>query len=252
MDAPSILRSRFVTSARAALRWTLPGWRWTRTSRLVLSALGCALIGLSVLAIDLETSRWMRDRPLGEGAAKLFSLCEAFSHGAGAAMILIAVAVLDRSSRRKLPRAGAIALSAGLLANLVKLLVARWRPRAFDGDGTVWDTFHGWLPFLGNNDGVRWGSQLQSFPSAHAATGFGLAIALSWLYPQGRLLFYFLATLAALERVDAGFHYLSEVWFGAALGCLSGAIFFGDHPLPRLMTWWEKKAAVAAGEQSSL
>jgi membrane-associated phospholipid phosphatase len=210
--------------------------------RLSLFALACCLAGAALLPVDLVASTWMRSHPAGDGAAKLFEIGELFAHGAGAALLLIAAALLDPASRRRLPRVAAIAFGAGLAANIGKLAIARWRPRAFPGDGSVAETFQNWLPWLGGASGeesVRWGSHLQSFPSSHTATGIGLALALAWLYPRGRWLFFALAALAALQRVDGGAHYPSDVCFGAAIGFAAAAILLGDNRLSRRFAQFE-------------
>jgi membrane-associated phospholipid phosphatase len=201
------------------------------------AALFC-LAGLAMLSIDLPASKFLRSRPAGDGAVKLLTISETFSHGVGVALILLAAAVLDRPSRRRLPRAAAIAYGAGLFANLGKLCLARWRPKSYSGGGSVWETFGDWLPWVASG-GDGWGRQLQSFPSAHAAIGCGLAIALSWLYPRGRWLFAGFALLGALQRLDAGAHYPSDVCFGAAIGCLAGAVLLGENRLSRIFTRWE-------------
>jgi len=78
----------------------------------------------------------------------------------------------------------------------------------------VEDTFAGLMTWL--TDGLD--RSLQSFPSAHTATAFGLAIGLVRIYPRARWLFFCLATLAAVQRLEAGAHFLSDVCAGAALG----------------------------------
>ena len=57
------------------------------------------------------------------------------------------------------------------------------------------------------------------FPSAHAATAVGLAIALGVLYPRGRWLFIAFAFLAGLQRIEAQAHFASDVLAGAAVAC---------------------------------
>jgi undecaprenyl-diphosphatase len=67
-------------------------------------------------------------------------------------------------------------------------------------------------------------SKMQAFPSAHTATAFGLAIGLTWLYPRGRWLFATFAVLVACQRIQSGAHFLSDTFFGAALGCVVAAV----------------------------
>jgi membrane-associated phospholipid phosphatase len=111
-----------------------------------------------------------------------------------------------------------VAWGAGLVADVLKMLVTRVRPYRFDFQGDVWSTFGEWLPIFGG------GSRGQSFPSAHVATAMAFAIVLGALYPAGRRVFLVLTVLVACQRVESGFHYLSDVLVGAAVGLVVGVI----------------------------
>jgi membrane-associated phospholipid phosphatase len=147
-------------------------------------------------------------------------LAEVFAHGIGVAYILAVVACLDRSWP-KILRIGSCALASGMLANVVKFMIARQRPSVADLSGSSGSSFLGWLPaFHPERFDDAFDYAIQSFPSAHSATAFGLAIGLSGAYPQGRSLFFFFAVLAGLQRILAGAHFPSDVLVGAALACL--------------------------------
>ena len=87
-----------------------------------------------------------------------------------------------------------------MAADLAKLSIQRLRPREFNYQGGVFDTF-GPLWNVGHGHGS------QSFPSAHVASAVGLAVALCWLYPRGRALFVGLALLACLQRMKENVAY---------------------------------------------
>jgi len=198
------------------------------TRRATAYRLGAVLLlcGCAALAIDLPVAQAVLAEKQGRAAAvhipgdlrKAVNLCEAFAHGAGAALILLAVLVVDRGRRRRLPRMIAATTVAGLAGNLLKLLVHRTRPEASDLGGDVWQTFVGWLPMSGA------GHAGQSFPSGHAATAAGLALALSWRWPHGRWLFACYAVLASAQRVLTGAHFVSDVLIGAGVGLLVGSL----------------------------
>jgi membrane-associated phospholipid phosphatase len=114
---------------------------------------------------------------------------------------------------------GAISLGAGLTATVVKLLIPRFRPRHFDFTLPIWQTFQAAFDFPERTGAV------ESFPSGHTATACGLAIGLSWLWPEARVVFWTLAVLVAAQRVVAGAHFLSDVLAAAALSCFVGAAF---------------------------
>lgn len=197
---------RGLPTLKAAAEGSLaPWWRWPAIF---------TIVGIAALAIDLPVSYWCRaDMPPRE-LQKLVILCEIFGHGFGAVILVIGLAVLDPARRKFSVRVLTAALGSGLLANVLKLVVARTRPHGFDYSLTVWDTIHQWFPPLDAP------ANLRSFPSSHTATAIGLAIAFSWLYPRGRWLFACLTVMVALQRINGTAHYLSDTLFGAALGSL--------------------------------
>ncbi len=187
--------------------------RYRRLARLV----PLLLAGLALLALplDLPFTRFATGGNLPKTIEKLIRLSEAFSHGYGVLVILLAVFFLDRAHRSVIPRLAAGTALGGMLANTCKLLLERTRPRRFDLHGSVTDSFGTWFP-LGALPATQ-----ESFPSAHAATGAALAVMLTWRYPQGRPFFVGLAIVSGLQRVFAAAHFPSDVLFGAALGCLA-------------------------------
>jgi len=184
---------------------------WKRWGPLLVPLL---LVGAAcaALAVDCPLSRWFVEQNCPGSLARLFAIGEPFGNAFGVLMIVLAIWTLDPARRWGIGRLLAMSLGAGLAADVVKMLIARVRPNNFNFQGTVGDTFGQWLPFLGA------GSIGQSFPSAHVATGVGLAFALAWLYPRGRWLFGAMAVLVACHRVAAGAHYLSDTFCGAAIG----------------------------------
>lgn len=179
--------------------------------------------GALALTVDLPVSRFLHAGRLPGLVDQLVECGEVFGHAIGVLFILVTVAVLDPRRRPVLARIAACSWGAGLVADLVKMGIARTRPHRFDLSTTdVLATFDRWLPLWTSGHGDR------SFPSAHTATAFGLAIGLAAILPRGRKLFLVFASLCALQRVQSGAHYLSDVCVGAAVGwtwaacCLDG------------------------------
>jgi membrane-associated phospholipid phosphatase len=177
---------------------------------------------------------------------RFLNFSEVFGHGMGVATILLAAAVLDPALgmplharlrwatigpvrlpvSRDFLRMVATAFAGGIMANVVKAtLFDRVRPRAADltAAASAFSTFGDSLAAA-----IRSHSDLNSFPSGHAATAAGLAAALSWRYPRGRWLFVFLAMAAAAQRVASSAHYPSDVLFGASLGLACAAAVLGS------------------------
>lgn len=164
-----------------------------------------------------------------------FDTFEFLGHGRGVILVLLILHQLDPARRWAIARVAACAIAAGGAANLLKLVIARSRPYELPLDfaGSVWDTFGRWLPMFSDQSGQ------QSFPSAHTAAAAGLAVALTWLYPQGRWLFAFLAVLVGCQRIVSRAHFPSDVLIGAAAGCLAAMFFLYLGKLPGLFDRWE-------------
>ena len=172
---------------------------------------------LVALSIDFPISRWFAAGHCPGFLRECLELVEPFGNGLGVIVIVAAVAMLDPFRRAAVPRIMAASLGAGLMADIVKLMIVRTRPCHFTFQGDVWDTFGGFFPL------VSAGSGGQSFPSAHTATAVGLAAVLIRFYPRGRGLFVCLAVLVACQRIQGGAHYPSDTFAGAAVGCLVAA-----------------------------
>jgi membrane-associated phospholipid phosphatase len=199
--------------------------------------LGLVCAAVAALAVDLPIAQTVRSwerSPLLSGGLRFFDMFESFGYGLGVIVLVLAIHQLDPDRRWAIPRVLACAFGAGILADVLKLVIFRVRPHSGGLDGTVWSTFGEWFPLLGI------GSSGQSFPSAHTATAVGFAAALIWLYPQGRLLFSTLAVLVGCQRIACGAHYLSDVLIGAAAGCLTAQALLTLGRLPR---WFERLEA---------
>ena len=177
---------------------------------------------------DISLSKSLAADRLRGDARKSIALCEFFAHGFGVALILLTIFVLFRSVRTKIPRVALCAIVSGCTANLLKGLVARARPNRASFPDSIQDTFLGWFPAAGFYDET--GYAVQSFPSAHTATAFGLAMGLAWLVPRGKWLFFSFAILAALQRIVFSIA-LAQRYFGwSGVGDRD----LGDDPLQPL------------------
>jgi membrane-associated phospholipid phosphatase len=173
------------------------------------------------LLVDLPVAQFCLEGGVPGEIHRLLTWSEVVAHGSGVAVVALAIWILDPANRRRIPRLLAAAYGAGLVVDVFKLGIARYRPKQFDFEQGIGASFAGWLPVVNPIDGFRaLDSRLQSFPSGHAAVAVALAFGLSRIYPHGRALFGLLALLAAAQRVEAGAHYLSDTLAGAAVGAL--------------------------------
>lgn len=197
--------------------------------RLYLLALGLALLVIPTLLLDLPLARFFHAvHHQGPGDLhKAVSLFEAFGHGIGTVVIVAAVVVLDRRQRWQCPRLIACTFGAGIVNLVVKVLVGRSRPHMFSDaefPPAVHQTFGGMMTLSTGDWSAALDRGMQSFPSGHSAMAAGLAVGLSWLYPQGRYFFAALAALTMLQRVESGAHFPSDTLAGAAIGVAMAAV----------------------------
>lgn len=98
----------------------------------------------------------------------------------------------------------------GLLTQILKHSLSRPRPRIMDT--TPWDI----RPTLE--------SGLDSFPSGHTSGSFSVATVLAFYFPNGRVLWFGLASFIALCRVIKGSHFPTDILGGLLLGVGSGLV----------------------------
>lgn len=111
-----------------------------------------------------------------------------------------------KGGRRAAFLAGSITL-AGILGELLKLIVRRERPGTHDGA-------YGFRAFSDH----LFSSRNFGMPSSHAVIAFSGAAALSILFPEATGVWYALAIGCGITRILAGAHFLSDVVAGAAIG----------------------------------
>jgi len=95
---------------------------------------------------------------------------------------------------------------AGLIANLLKSILGRARPKLFDTMGQFEFKLFAFDP------------DYASIPSGHATTIFAFATVIALLWPRGRVLLYTAAAWIAASRVLIGAHYFTDAVLGATLG----------------------------------
>ncbi|MEO1534046.1 MAG: phosphatase PAP2 family protein [Planctomycetota bacterium] len=101
---------------------------------------------------------------------------------------------------------------AGILAEIMKLIVARERP--ITGASIDYQGYVHHIPLI---DPLFLGQGNLGFPSSHAAVAFGAAITLARLIPGTLPVMIFLALGCGWTRMLMGAHFLTDVAGGAAL-----------------------------------
>jgi membrane-associated phospholipid phosphatase len=204
--------------------------------------LAALMIPLTFAAMpwDMEIARYLLKNDVPSLLRATLTISEIMAHGIGTIIILFAVGLLIPGGYRLVPRLGLSALGAGLLANLGKLMVIRVRPELITKKMTVQDTFLGWFPIL-EEGGLAMDRTMRSFPSGHTAAAVGLTVILVCFFPRGRWLFLVMGIFAAMQRVEADAHFLSDTFAGAAIGFLVAGLCLEPRlPLPKLFSRWER------------
>jgi membrane-associated phospholipid phosphatase len=99
--------------------------------------------------------------------------------------------------------------ASGLVALTIKAIFGRFRPVLYFTEG-----LYGFNFFHPSED-------MNSFPSGHAATALSLAFALSRLFPQYRIPFFFIGLTIAISRTITTAHFLSDTVAGAWIGIVT-------------------------------
>lgn len=127
-----------------------------------------------------------------------------------------------RSGRDNLARwaflLGVTVAASGGIANLIKVICARWRPMAFiEGDeyGFVW---------------FATGSVRASFPSGHSTTAGAAVLVLALWFPRWRWVAFAWGLAIALSRIVLSMHFATDVIAGLTLGALT--------VIATLAIWW--------------
>jgi membrane-associated phospholipid phosphatase len=189
---------------------------------------GAALIAMGALLILLQLDGWLvavlqsLPRVVSQGVDRL----EPFGHGFGTSVVIVTATLIAGLSWRQVSLLALASFGSGMTANLLKLLVIRRRPGALL-PGAVPEMPR--FSFVSDASLPEFServvsSSLQSFPSAHTAAAFGLAVGLGVLFPQGRRWWLLLAAGCGLQRVMASRHFPSDVLVGAGIGLIAGAV----------------------------
>jgi undecaprenyl-diphosphatase len=158
--------------------------------------------------VDFALLNWLRapSAPWLDAAMTWISA----SGGAGIVwLVLAAVAFIrprDRAAAWRVLLTIALAYSA--VDGVAKPFVARPRPALVNANPTALAPKRALPPV----------PRTYSFPSGHATSTFGAAVAVSRMWPQTRVVWWVLAILIGYSRIYLGHHYPLDVVGGAVLG----------------------------------
>lgn len=200
---------------------------WLRKTASI-TALGCSCIALVISFLglsqfDLPIVRYVRSVTIHLPWNQLSIPWMAFTSdagdwiGEGTHLVSVSVGILAIGwffSKATLKAGGIQTLLAhglaALIVNGLKHLIGRPRPKfAHSGEWQL---------------APSWASGLDSFPSGHSAASFAVATVLAKRFPAVGLLCLGIAAFVALSRILRGSHFPTDVFGGAVVGVISGAI----------------------------
>ena len=176
--------------------------------------------------------KWLNPKGLPGDVERTLQSFKEFGQPVAIIVAFLLIFTLDKPRRRMLLRLLLCVLLPSVLVWSAKLVVHRLRPHRVD----EYSTTLGLGFFLGSEpqkpylappladqnktttDGKLDSSDMQSFPSAHTATAFGLAVGLSGLYPAGEWIFYGLAVGCGFHRIIFDAHWFSDVVAASLIG----------------------------------
>ncbi|MCC6581247.1 MAG: phosphatase PAP2 family protein [Phycisphaeraceae bacterium] len=174
--------------------------------------------GLAVSLVAAAAYRWL-DMPLtiwaGNRSAAWTGFWQIVTHAGESQWTLLVSAVIFfvawLGMRRLRPARWALLVfvavgGSGLLVNLLKVIFARYRPKAWFEHEQFGFVF------------FKAGYVVNSFPSGHACTAGALAMTLCMIWPRAAAAWIALGTLIAASRIFVTAHYLSDVLVGAWVG----------------------------------
>lgn len=189
-------------------------------------AFALVVTGILFLPLDRLIYRMIASEGFPGEVTVLLNRVEPFGHGYGVLLIALTLWFVGRIRRWQVALILCCSLGSGIAADIVKLFVGRERPNCvpigYASDSmprfnSLWES-EVWLELFESTN--------HSFPSAHTATAFGLAAALSFIYPRGGWWFFLLAGLVGLQRVVTGYHHVSDTLIGAAIGLVVGTLIW--------------------------
>jgi membrane-associated phospholipid phosphatase len=178
-----------------------------------LSAGAILVIVISYLFIDLPVARFLHT--LNQETRDIFEWIT--KAGVSTSYLVVSFGLFVffrwiRENRLHADRAllffSSIAVS-GIVANIVKFLVGRLRPKMFFEKG-----LYGFEPF-------HIGYEFNSMPSGHATTVFAIATTCSIFWPKYRIPLYLFATIVAISRLVLTSHFLGDVLAGSCIGVMT-------------------------------
>ena len=199
-----------------------------RTSVLLCFA-GMLLLSVPMVTlIDIPVARWFATDPLPREFRNALELMRVFSHGSGVFLVLFGIFLMAPQCRWHVPRLATLAIGAGAIATLAKMLVLRPRPTGLNLDVASIDSAWLWAFDWTLSQVATFDASTRAFPSGNMATAMALTVGLWAVLPRGRMLFAMICMGTVLQRLACSAHFPSDILGGAAFGLIWAFVCY--HP----------------------
>jgi membrane-associated phospholipid phosphatase len=197
------------------------------TSLLWMAGIMLLMVPIATL-FDVPIARWFAGDPLPKPVGRILDLSVYYSQGYGVFLMLTAVILLMPRRRWCVPRLATLAMGAGAVATLAKMVVLRPRPNSLYLDAASYDYAWIWSFDWTLSQVATFDAGTRAFPSASLATATALTVGLWAVQPKGRWLFVSLCVGTMVQRTFCGAHFPSDLFGSASVGLAWAYVCF--HP----------------------
>ena len=198
-------------------------------SKGVLSLLiGIGILFLFIFYLDEVVMHWVRDFHRSRFPGRpLFDLVnrgvEMMGQGNTLTLVILVCYGIGKFFNKRLCEVAKYSLvgfiTSGLFVQILKHLIGRGRPR-LTGHLDQLDS----LIFIGPTLQTKY----SALPSGHAAAAFCIAYIFSKFFPKYKMIFYLLAVLVGLHRMEELAHFPSDILAGALIGLVVGKLITSE------------------------
>jgi undecaprenyl-diphosphatase len=189
---------------------------------------GIGILFLFIFYLDPMVMSWVRDFHRSRFPGRpLFDIVnrgvEMMGQGNTLTVVLLVCYGVGKFYHRRLCEAAKFSfvgfITSGLIVQILKHLIGRGRPR-LTGHLDQLDS----LIFVGPTLQKKY----NALPSGHAAAAFCIAYIFSKFFPRYKVIFYLLAVLVGLHRMEELAHFPSDILAGALLGLVVGKLITSE------------------------
>ena len=190
---------------------------------------GIVLIAVPLLTlVDVPIARFFYRQPVPRDLSRVLDALAVYGQGTGTVAAIVAVAVLSRRRRWRVPRLATMAAGGGAVATLVKMFVLRPRPNELRIESSNSDYAWAWSFDWTLEQIAAFDAATRAFPSATVATAAALTVGFWVVVPKVRWFATALCLATIVQRLDHGAHFTSDLFGSAAIGL--GWSFVCLHP----------------------